>query len=745
MRRTTLSLTTLFLAIILLQISTPYGFASLLPESYSPVVAAASTEPMPVDTFTMLTFNSTYSSQTYSMIVSEPTQFSFNMSLHVDSAPPGPFTSVYFDVYLRGSASQYIPHLNQFIDGMDTFWDDSWWWMTTGYTDTSYTEFLSIQPGLLVLEFDFELDEPTDQLSLNFTLSQLFSLDSASEYSWDEVISTTWTDDNSWAGSRFTIPEANLYNISLYAEMDYTTTASWGGNPFFQPFMGISLIDSTYGANAPQATYHPSFAIPGGAGSSTANWTYSGLYKLLPENYYLFGEIGGFEFLNGSSISLEMTIDPVVQSILEINQSIELSFDSTLTTNVAYVGIHAPQMYTYGLYFDDRIGANWSIECYDIDTGWMPPSFGYYNDASSYTQIEDRFENGFSFCQPMMGSTPTSSLTGEEYFEMYMLGGTDVYYINDSAQMAIVGSNWYQNAIDTFYLQIVANPFSGIPTAVFNITLNFEAYPIPTLESITTFAVNQTIGPFYKAFALPVISGLEYDITAWASDYNSSGVAGIFMAPVPNFYLDWQWSGYVPLYQTTPSGGVPFQVTNINDTAGIKFIAARTTTLYLGVMGISMSGPPPSDTTEITVNSTATIPTSYALGTVVTENLQDMEMKTYSVNLAAGTSYRLSMSLDATGNYALCSVFDSLGYTPFDATLYTLWLEVYSGYLNASFNYQALTSGPVTIVLIADGIVHFSLLAIGEAPGSFVLGLMIGLIFMIAGVIIVYAIMRRRF
>ena len=134
MRRTTLTLTVLVMALSLLQISTPFGFATLLPGYSNPAVTAAPVEPMPLDTLTMLTFNSTYSSQTYNLIVSDPTQFSFNMSFIVDSAPPGPFTSVYFYVYLRASESYYYPHLNQNLDRMNTFWDDYWWWMTTGKT-----------------------------------------------------------------------------------------------------------------------------------------------------------------------------------------------------------------------------------------------------------------------------------------------------------------------------------------------------------------------------------------------------------------------------------------------------------------------------------------------------------------------------------------------------------------------------------------------------------------------------------
>jgi hypothetical protein len=344
-----------------------------------------------------------------------------------------------------------------------------------------------------------------------------------------------------------------------------------------------------------------------------------------------------------------------------------------------------------------------------------------------------------------MFGAPQSTLTGEEYLEIFGFGGTSSTYVNDTISTASFTPNFYQNFLDTFYLYITASPYIGTPTPEFNITLNFEAYEVPLFEPSNTFAVNQTVGPFYKAFALPVISGQEYEINAWASDYNTSGVAGLFIAPSPQFYLDWQWTSFPGIYETTPEGMIPIQVTNVNDTAGVRFVAVQTTTLYIGVMSQSMSGPPPSDTEEITVTMQETPPAPYALGLTVTEDLTDTKFQSYSVSVAAGTSYRLSLSLDAGGNYAFCSVFNGLGFTPFDATVITLWVQADSGFLNTSITYQAIFSGPVTIILLSDGTASFALVPVGEAPGSFMLGLMIGIIFMIAGVIIVYVLMRRRF
>jgi hypothetical protein len=527
--------------------------------------------------------------------------------------------------------------------------------------------------------------------------------------------------------------------------MSYTTTASWAGNPFFQPFIGMSLIDGTFGEYAVWDTFNPSFSIPAGAGSGTANWTDFELYTFLPDDYYLIGEIGTFEYLNGSSITFEMNVIPIDMPILEINQSVELNLAGPPTSNIEFIGIRAPQMYTYNLYFDNHIGANWSLECRDVFAGFLPPYYDYYEDPSSYTLLDVRLENGFAMSMPALASSPATSILGNQYTEIRQFAGSSVTYLNGTANLASLPSGVYQSISDVFYIMVIASSI-GTPTPEFNVTFNFEAYDIPVIATGTdTFPVNQTIGPFYKAYALPIISGFEYDLTAWASDYNTSGVASIFVAPVTQFYLDWQWSGFYTLYQTTPPGGIPIQITNINETAGLKFIAVRTTTIYLGIMGVSMGGPPPSDTTEVTFNVTTTLPVPYAMGSVVTESLSGMEWKTYSVNLAAGTSYRLSLSLDASGSYALCSVFNEFGYTPFDAMLYTLWVETATDYLNSTITYQAIASGPVTIVLVADGTASFSLVAVGEAPGSFVLGLMVGIIFLVSGVIIVYVVMRRRY
>ena len=257
--------------------------------------------------------------------------------------------------------------------------------------------------------------------------------------------------------------------------------------------------------------------------------------------------------------------------------------------------------------------------------------------------------------------------------------------------------------------------------------------------------MNHTIGPIYKSFQIPVISGHIYEISAWASDYNASGGVSLFNPPVPASYEDWQWSGFfVPLYENSPVSSSPYDASATNETAMMRFVAVRSTTIYIGAIGDDMSGPA-SDTTEVTVNVTVTAPIPYALGTVATVTLNGIDFKTYTFSIMAGASYQMSLSLDATGNYGLISVFNGFGHVPFQTSAYDLWGEVSTSYLNMTRTYSAIVSGVVTVVLLAQGTVHFAFNAVGEAPGSFVLGLIIGLIFMIMSIIIVYVIMRRRY
>ncbi|MDO8055876.1 MAG: hypothetical protein Q6361_03365, partial [Candidatus Hermodarchaeota archaeon] len=556
-----------------------------------------------------------------------------------------------------------------------------------------------------------------------------------------------FTNDDSWKGTRFVLPENNLYNLSVFGELDYATTGGWAGNPTFQPFSKLSLLTRTYGEYNPVDSYNPGFNIPSGAGTGTANWTSWQLFPLITDTYYLFGYIDDYEFLNGSQVTIQLELTPVVDETIASDESVTLHFDSSSGVNIAYLGLTASLGFKYNIYYDSHVGANWTVQTFDPFGGWLPVFYSYYEDPTSYTIVEDRFERAFSLIQPgMMGPpTPSPGVLGDEYIEVYNLAGSDVTYVNDSA-VAFSMHSGLMSLFNTYFVRVEAIP-GGTPTATFDITLHLEASNMPTIVPAVpeVFAVNHTIGPIYKIFQLPVISGHIYEISAWSSDYTAYGGVGLFNAPTPAGYEDWQWNGFfVNLYQNLPVSSSPYEASATNETATMRFVAVRSTTLYIGAIGNDMSGPP-GDTIEVTVNVTVTAPIPYALGTVATATMSDMDFKTYSFSIMVGASYQMSLSLDATGNYGLLSVFNGFGHVPFQTSPYDLWGEVSSSYLNMTRTYSAIVSGVVTFVLFAQGTVHFAFNAVAEAPGSFALGLIIGLIFMIMAIIIVYVVMRRRY
>ncbi|MFX0169565.1 MAG: hypothetical protein ACFE89_09470 [Candidatus Hodarchaeota archaeon] len=746
MRQITFTLTCLLFALMLVQVSTPFIYSYAMSSETPPAVAQTPlANPVNLNTLTMLTLDYDSDNRQYSLIVSSPGQYSFNMSFIVDSA--GPWPHVDLNVYLRENMVQYIPHLHGDLDGMNGFRSWSWLFRNTGYSDSEYYEFVAIQPGRIIIDFQMNARTSTDQISVNFTLSQLYTFASVPSVDWDQPPTLDFTSDNSWMGTRFVLPQNNMYNLSMFAELDYATTAGWGGNPVFQPFNKLTLLTATYGERNTIDTYNPVFSIPIGAGSGSVNWTSWDLFSLTTDTYYLFGYIDDFEFLNGSQVTIQLDITPVAGSTIAPDESVRLRFDNTPGGNSAYVGLTAPIGSDYDIFFDSHAGANWTVQAFDPWGGWVPIMYTYYEDPTSYTISEDRFEQAFSFIQPgmMISPTPTSGVLGDAYIELYNLGGSDITYINDSAQ-AFSMHPGLLSPFDTYFIRIDAST-AGTPTTTFNITLHLQASTIPTIVPAVpeVFAVNQTIGPLYQRFQLPIISGYIYEISAWASEYTASGGVSLFTLPGPAGYADWQWGNYfIPLYHHTPTSSSPYDVSAINETATMRFVAVRSTNLYFGALGDDMSGPP-SDTTEVTVEVTITAPLPYTLGTVETATISDMDFKTYSFSIMAGASYQVSLSLDSAGNYGLLSVFNSFGHVPFHVTLSDLWCEVSSGYLNMTRTLSALVSGVVTIVLVAQGTVHFAFNAVGEAPGSFALGLIIGLIFMIMAIIIVYIVMRRRY
>lgn len=750
MRRNTLSLTIFVLALFMLQPTIPLTLASATPR-YQTIIqpSLAPMNTISVDTTSFFTLNETHEQQVYNIPINQPGQYGFDMSFIMDSGITGSMRN--FRLELRESASQYIPHLNNFLHSSNIIDSGFWVWATANYTANMIVEFVAVNPGFLVVDLDFNSATADDRLNGNFTVNQLFDLDSAVMHPWDQSQTISWTADNSWNSSMFTIVEHGCYNITLYSELPYDTTTSWVGDLNFEPFAKLELFDITHGEE-PGLFYSftPTMNVPAGSGTGTANWTQFLLLKLAPDDYYLLGNTFDFLFLNGSYVDVNINIQRVTMPTLLMNESITLRFDSSLLLNKAYVAITAPQGFEYSMYYDNPIGANWSVQTYDVDTSWIPVTYFHYEDASGSNIVEDRFENCFTWAgSAFIAMAPGPSLTGDSWMEYYAFDGTDVIYNNGTAVAAAMVGAGLESFNDTFLMVIEAFPWGGTPTSIYNITLNFIGELLPTFaESGNVIPVNTTIGPMYQIFTLPVASGWEYEITGWASAYTSAGGVSLFVAPGPEFYLDWQWFGsyglYEPLVFTDPISVMPLMTSNVNDSATIRFVPVRSGIQYIIVFGADMMGPP-GDSTEVSVNVTVTPPTPYTLGAVMPHSFTEWTFEIYSVSVMAGTSYRLSLSLNITGDQAYWSAFNEMGYTPFAITASDLWGMVTMDTLDLTRTYTSLVSGVITIVVYGLGPVEFSLVPVGEAPGSFILGLVIGLIFMAAGIIIVYVVMRRRY
>ncbi|MFX0079316.1 MAG: hypothetical protein ACFE8O_08760 [Candidatus Hermodarchaeota archaeon] len=750
MRRNTLSLTIFVLALMLLQPTIPFTLASATPKiqaSLQPSLTPMNT--VPVDTTAFFTLNETHEQQVYSIPITLPGQYGFDMSFVMDNGTAGPWRNL--DLELRESASQYVPHLNNYLQTSYSLDTGFWSWNTANYTGNIISEFVTVNPGFLVVTLDFQSATVDDRINGNFTVNHLFDFSSSVMHPWDQSQTISWTANDSWNSSVFTIVEHGYYNITLYSELPYDTTAGWGGDPFFQPFDKLQLFDITHGEE-PGLFYSftPQMDVPAGPGTGTANWTQFRSLKLAPDDYYLLGNTFDFLFLNGSYIDVNIDIQRVTMPTFLMNESITLSFDSSLPVNQAYVAITALQGFEYSMYYDNPVGANWSVQTYDVDTSWIPVTYFHYEDASGSNIVEDRFENCFTWAgSAFIVMAPDPSLTGDSWMESYSFSGSDVIYNNGTAVAASMGVSGLEGFTDTFFMIIEATPWSGTPTAIYNITLNFIGELLPTLaESGNVIPVNTTIGPMYQIFALPVTSGWEYEITGWSSAYTSAGGVSLFVAPGPDFYLDWQWFGsyglYEPLVFTDPISFMPLMTANVNDSATIRFVPVRSGIQYVIVFGADMIGPP-GDSTEVSVNTTVTPPTPYTLGAVMSHSFTEWAYEIYSVSIMAGASYRLSLSLDLTGDQAYWSAFNAMGFFPFAITASDLWGMVSMSTLDLTRTYTALVSGAISIVVYGLGPIEFSLVPVGEAPGSFILGLVIGLIFMVAGVIIVYVVMRRRY
>ena len=246
---------------------------------------------------------------------------------------------------------------------------------------------------------------------------------------------------------------------------------------------------------------------------------------------------------------------------------------------------------------------------------------------------------------------------------------------------------------------------------------------------------------------MPQASGVIYETTAMASEYNSSGTIRIedTMQPMP--YADWQWMGlFNPLAFADPNTGMGVSE-NTNDTATLTYVSVRDTINYLWVQGPGMIG---GDMTEGNVSLTITPPMAYAPGTVASVTSESPEdFNAFTFNVVAGNNYVLNMHLRPDGDIAFGTFFDTPGHFPFIiSSMFQLYIAV-SLTMPFSMTYTgtftAKTTGRVTFIVQVGSTVEFSItevITLGSMTGiAIVVG--IAILMLVIGIAVGYLVFRR--
>ncbi|MDO8123241.1 MAG: hypothetical protein Q6364_02535 [Candidatus Hermodarchaeota archaeon] len=687
-------------------------------------VQALPTPDVPLDTQVTVILNNTHDTLLFNVPISDPGLYNYTMVMLVDNADPMMGVDLYLRLY--ESVNEYVPQLDAYLPKDREFDSGQWWSFLPGWSSLYWTEFMVVQPGSAVIEFDLTWYTPWDQVSVNFTVSQQYSFADAPSAPLGQDTTIRWTEEDAWNVTTFTAPSNALYNISLSGNVPYSTTAGWPGNPIFLMFDVLALFDLIYGSRMSYSEWMPTCNIPAGPAAGVATWTAMQTIPLPAGDYYLVARSLPFLFLNGTYIDLTLYVEPVSTLALGADESLPLYFDAAAPVNEAYVAVTVPSNYMVDFYLSNPEGGNWTVATYDAWHGMpVPPSYDYYEDPTTNITIETRYNYGVALYQPVMMVNPGSGLLGEQYFEPFVFLGTEIAYLDDVPQLAnfpaFGGPICFWN---TFYLYLEATPgFIGPPSTTFNISLNLDTTPIPQLTTTSMILpINQTIAPFYHGFLLPVESGVTYEISATPT-YTSNGVVMLQgMSAQGEFYKDWGLGEYWPLFKAVGMAGMmaPGVIASygLNDTISVRFTAVRDTTMLIVVLGTQpMLGP--SDTTELSVSLTITQPTDYTLGSdyAVTTTSTEYDFTSFNVPLIAGYRYQVSLSIDHGSIFALGYFFDDEGQTPFGALTHDPWPYVQHTFsMSFTGTYTARHTGVVTFALVHQGNARFSITLVDDTP-----------------------------
>ena len=692
-------------------------------EKETPVLALP-TPDVPIDTQVNVVLNSTHDNLLFNVPISDPGLYNYTMTMLVDNADPG--MGIDLNLRLYESVNEYVPQLDTYLPQDRQFESGQWWNFLPGWSSFYWAEFMVVQPGSAIIEFDLYWRTPSDQVSVNFTVSQQYSFADAPSVPLGQNTTIHWTEENAFNVTTFTIPSNALYNISLFGSVPYDTTAGWMGDPNFFMFDVLALFDLVFGSRMSFAEWMPTCNIPAGPAVGDATWVEMVTIPLPAGDYYLVGRSLPFLFLNGSYFDLTIYVEQVATLALGANESLQLQFDVSAPANEAYVAVTVPSNHMVDFYLNNPEGGNWTIVTYDAWHGMpVPPTYDYYEDLVGNVTLETRYNYGVALTQPVSIDPPRSGLLGQQYFEPFMFLGTEIAYLNGVPQVATFpafgGPICFWN---TFYLNFQAIPgFGGPPSTTFNISLNLDTTLIPQLTTTEQIVpINQTIAPFYHGFLLPVESGVTYEISATPT-YTSSGAVMLQgLSAQGEFFKDWGLGEYRPLFKAVGMSGMMapgvFASFSVNDTISVRFTAVRDTTMLIVALGTQpMLGP--SDTTELTVSLSITQPTDYTLRSeyAITTTSTEYDFTSFNVPLIAGYRYQVSLSIDHGSLFANGYFFDDEGHNPFDYLTHSVWPFVDHQFLMSFTGICTAThTGVVTFALVHQGDARFSITLIDDTP-----------------------------
>ncbi len=718
----------------------------LTPEKTSTPTVAALT--VPVNGMGSVVVNDTHTIDTFIVEIVEPGIYRFNLSYFVDIATPGSL-DIYTDWYQ--TMQMFFPGFGVPFTSLSNFDTVNWYNELENDTDFYQYDYICVEPGFIRIDFEIVSYIAGDQVTGTLVVDQLLTFNSLPDaMPIGDNTTLEWTTDHTWMGFRLHIPENNFYNFTSFGSLNWTTTAGYGGNPFFHPLDEVLLIDLTYAEMMPYYFWDPSYIVPAGPSvNSTTHGPSLGYEVLTAGIYYVVGLTDSFEFLNDSVTTFTLNVAPVPTLELLPGVPLELQFNTTPNVYNNFVRVTLPEGHYFDAHFSDPQGMNWSLLTFDAWTyAFTGPNFDIYEDPTSEYTYHDTLEHGFASAMGM--GFPSTSVLGSSYMEQWYATATYTMHVNGSVTGAVPpGGPGISSRFNTFYMVIMASPITAISSETFNITAHLDITPFPELtEAGLTFDFNSTIGPFYHCFAIPQASGGVYSVSALATQYTVAGTIGIEDYIQPEGFRDWQYMSYIgpPLGYADPNSGTGYSV-NTNDTALLKYVSVRDVTNYLWVHGPGMVG---GDMTQGIVNLTFTPAELYTFGTVVSETLTPQDFKCYSFDVLAGNTYSLTLEISPEASEAYGYFTNIFGENPF--VIGSLFDSIIAAAVSFPFSmiftgtYTARYSGRVVLAIVSDG--PYSLV-IGPAQAlisPLMIGALIavGAVMLAIGLLIGYIVWKRR-